>query len=427
MSFFSKIFSYSKWTILSALVGLLLQIVLYLLIANKVDPTDLGHYFLASLMIFIPVGIIEYSFSSSLIHEEAPQAHNYTAVLFINLKMSLGLLFLGTAIVLGMSWYYEESSFIHYFLLLTPIVLLMAYSSVENAGLRKNLRMKTFSLIELVSLLISFGVTATLLLLNWGVLAIIAGKLTKFTCSTAALSRIAGYLDFSAKPSPEVRKHHWDYGQYILAEKSLTIGLTQIDSFIIHHYLGAEVLGIYDLLKRMIVRPFVIVYVAIEQVVFPLLCRPENKPNYAKVFNSFIQTNYVFFLALLGLPLTTWLMQFFPEPYQEYDHIFQLIILLAISMMVFNPVDIVAYSLDKTKRYFYWILSYSLLQLALMMIALQQGLQTFIMAMIFFNLLTYMISYFVIVDKETKVSFWSWSQLALLGLLVTISFILITN
>jgi len=427
LSYLSKIFSYSKWTILSALMGLLLQVVLYLLIANKVDPTDLGHYFLASLMVFIPLGIIDYSFSSSLIHEEAPETHNYTAVFFINLKLAVVLVLLGGTVLLAMSLYYDKSILIYYFLLLTPVVFIMAYVSVENAGLRKNLRMKSFSLIELVSLLISFAVTAILLVFNWGVLAIIIGKLAKHLCSAAALNRIAGYLDLSAKPSPAVRQKHWEYGQYIVAEKSVSSGLSQLDSFIIHHFLGAEVLGIYDLLKRMVVRPFVLVYGAIEQVVFPLLCRPENRANYAKLFGSFIRTNYIFFLALLGLPLTTWILQFFPEPYQEYDHIFQLIILLAISMMVFNPVDIVAYSLDKTKRYFYWILSYSLVQMVLMVIALQQGLETFITVMIFYNLITYMLSYFVIVDKETKVSFWSWSQLALFGLIVTICFTLITN
>jgi len=345
---------------LSALSGLALQLVLYFLIANKVDPESLGHYFLASALVFIPAGIIEYSFVSSLIHTEAPDDQDFSAVFRINLKMVALFILVGGLLAVALASYYSIPILINYYFYLAPLLILMAFTSVQNAGLKKELRMRTYATTELTSLVVSFIVTAAFLLAGYGVIAIILGQLAKYLVGSVLLSVYAGYIKLSVVPADDIRKNHWDYGQYILAEKTLGVGFSQMDTFLIHHFLGAEVLGIYDLLKRMVLRPLLTVYGAIEQVVFPLLCNTENTTSYRAVFISFIRTNYIFLLTLIGLLLTNYLLQFFPESYQSYDYVFKLIILLAVSMMIFNPVDIVAYSLDKTKKYFYWILSYSM-------------------------------------------------------------------
>ncbi len=427
MNYLAKIFSHSKWTLGSAVVTLLLQLVLYYFIANKVDAADLGHYFLVSALIFIPAGIMEFSFVSSLIHEAKPLKEDYGAVFRINIFVSITAALVGLCVSFLMASYYEAPELSIIYLWLLPILFLAAYTSVQNAGLKKNLEIRKFAIIELIGVVVTFIMTLLLLFFGFGIYALIIGQLVKYLSTTIILYSSVGYLSISDGSSPAVRAKHWNYGKYVLTEKSLGIGMSYLDTFLVHHFLGAQVLGIYDLLKRIIMRPLLSAYNAIEQVVFPMLSNAESREDFRKVFTSFIRGNNIYFVAVVGIFLSPYILRFFPLTFGDYVYELQLLILLALSILIFNPVDIVCYSLGITKKYSSWVLCYSLVQIIIAIFALQIGLAPFLMAMIFFNVVTYLLSYFVLIHKRTDIRFLEWSKYALVFIVLTLCFIFYLN
>lgn len=407
----SKILALSKWTLGTASVTLVLQLVLYYYIAKTVDPEQLGNYFLIAALIFIPAGIIEYSFVSSLIQTKHLDDRDYKAVFDINIKLALFSVSLGLVLAFMMGQFYNKPSLVQYYLFLMPILFLVSYSSVQNAGLKKALHIRKFSEIELASFIIYVLITFLLLYNGYGVVAIIIGQLVKAIASTVLLYTRTGYLQLSIKYDMKKSAEHWHYGKYIMGEKSLGIGMSYLDVFLIHHFLGAQVLGIYDLLKRMVLRPLISAYNALEQVVFPMLSKASDEPQeFSKVYNSLLKLSSTFFLALVAVFFVDTILSFFPVAYQDFTTELRLIICLAISIIIFNPVDIVAYSLDLTKKYFNWIMVYSVLQLVVMVVSLAAGLRPFLISMIIFNLLIYLLSFFVLVNGRTELTFLDWGK-----------------
>ncbi len=407
----SKILSLSKWTLATAFITLVLQLVLYYYIARTVQPEQLGHYFLAAALIFIPAGILEYSFVSSLIQATQAGPQDYKSVFDINIKLALLSAAVGLLIAGLMSLYYEKGDLLGYYVWLMPILFFISYSSVQNAGLKKELLIRTFSEIELSAFMMYVIVTAFLLYLGKGVAALIYGQLAKAVAAAVLLRWRAAYLQLGTKSSKEKTAQHWSYGKYIMGEKSLGIGMSYLDVFLIHHFLGAQVLGIYDLLKRMVLRPLISAYNALEQVVFPMLSKASAEPEaFRKVYISLIKLSGVFLLASLGLFFVEPILSFFPESYADYDTVLRLIIVLAISIIIFNPVDILAYSLDLTQKYFNWIIIYSVVQIVVMLISLAAGLEPFLYAMISFNLVVYLLSFFVLFKSSTVITFWDWAK-----------------
>lgn len=367
-------------------------------------------------LIFVPAGILEYGFVSSLIHEETPELKDYRSVFRINVKMVVLYIPLGFLLTMLLVWWYQVTQYVYYFLLLMPILFFTAYNSVNSAGLRKELQIKKSALIEFSGTLMLFLVTAGLLYVGWGVKGLIAGQLARAAVISGALATTTSYMRGQENALDSAsRQKHWDYGKYVIGEKVMGIGLSHVDVFLVNHFLGAGTLGVYDLLKRMIFRPLVVAYNAMEQVTFPLLSAAVRVPQkFRDVFVSTIRANYIFFLSLLGIFLVEWVLGFLPAEYQGMHRVIELLLILGVSMMILNPVDIVAYSLNRTKHYYGWVVAYGIVQIVVMFVTLQMGLENYLIAMTVFNLLVYVLSYFVVVKRDSGIAFWDWVQPILL-------------
>lgn len=405
-----RILSLFSYTLFSAGLALLLQLGLYFLVAHHTQPEELGYYFIASTLIFIPAGMFEYGFVSSLIQMKEPQPRDYNAVFRINQKFCWFYLPIGLGLSFLLSWFYGTNAYAYYFIMLLPILVLATYNSVQNAGLKKALRIKIFAGIELIGTISMVLVTVCLLYKEWGVMALVIGQLVRAISVSLALYFKASYLKMrGTKATADEREKHWNYGKYILVEKSMGIGISHVDVFLINHILGAQTVGIYDLLKRMVLRPLISAYNAMEHVTFPLLAEVSDNPSkFRAVFSKIVKSNYFFFLSLTGLFLANWVLGFFPAIYHDKAELLQLIILLALSMMILNPVDIVAYSLDRTRRYYKWVLCYGSIQILVMLFSLTYSLNVFLVAMIVYNLLVYGASYFVVVRRDSGILFTDW-------------------
>lgn len=398
---------------------MVLQLGLYFVIAHKIDPSDLGHYFLASTLIFIPIGILEFGFVSSIIQKNEINNDDYNAVFQLNLKSIFIYLSLGLLATILLAWYYETPHLWKYYMMLSPLLICTSYNSVQNAGLKRALLTKRFATIEIAGMLTVVAFTLVLLYAGYGIEAVIAGQVARGIVVMISLKVFGRQFRISRKKDTELTQYHWDYGKYIIGEKVMGIGLAQADVFLVHHFLGAHTLGIYDMMKRMILRPVVAAYSAMEHVTFPLLSRAVEKPKeYSRLFSSIIRTNYIFFLSFALIFIAEWVLSFFPVVYQEQIMLFRLLIILSVTIVILNPVDIIAYGLDLTKRYFNWVLLYGIVQLLAMAFSLALGLEQFIFTMIGFNILVYVLSYFVIARPKTEINLWQWVEPVVIFVLV---------
>jgi len=248
----SKILKLSSWTLASALFNLALQLILFLFVARHLAPAELGTYFLASALVFIPIGILEYSFTSSIIQNNKVNRLDYQAVLMINLVAALVFFILGITAAYLLARYYSNYNIYKYYLWLVPILFIWQATSIQNAGLKKSLRFKHFSLIEIGASLMNFAIAMGMIWGGYGVESLVAGQLGKAILLFLILSVMTDFIGFSFRGTTAFISKHFDYGKYILGEKSFGVLIGYMDTFLVHHFLGAEILGVYDLMKRII-------------------------------------------------------------------------------------------------------------------------------------------------------------------------------
>ncbi len=393
------------------MIGLVLQLVLYYQVAHHIAASDLGYYFLASAFIFIPAGIMDFGFVSSVIQKKEVSDEDFAAVFRLHRLSLLVYIPIALIVVFLLSSLYEYPKLFAYFICLSPFLLAWIYISIQAVAIKRALNTKRFALIEVCGIIILFVTSIVLLYAGYGVMSLIAGQLVKALTMAVGYATYEGRQSISVPVSAEAKAYHWNFGKYIIGEKVFGIGLSYIDIFLVNHFLGPQVLGVYELLKRMIIRPVVAAYIAIEQVTFPLLSKAVGLTNkFSEAFKGIIRFNYLFFLILPLVFISNFLLSFLPATFQQEQDLFQWLILLALAIIIHNPVDIVSYSLGRTKAYYSWVWKYGIMQIIVLIFAVQYGIIVLIQATIIFNLIVYVLSYWILKFRETQVSFVTWIQ-----------------
>ena len=151
-------------------------------------------------------------------------------------------------------------------------------------------------------------------------------------------------------------------------------------------------------------------YVSLEQVMFPLLAKAQaNADHYKSLFNNFTKLSSLFFLGLVLILFQDVILSFFPLEYQ-LPHLFNLLIIWACSLIIINPLDIISYSLNLTRKHFRWVIVYSLFQVVIMLFSLQKSLTVMLISLIVFNLVMYLISFEVLFRADRRLSQVDWSR-----------------
>ena len=396
---------------LAVACALIFQLIIYFLVGSYINPTALGQFFLASSLVFIPAAIIEYSFVNSLIHQSEPTELDARAVLGINLSVSIIAIALGLIVSLLIQLLYQYEYVLSYYLQLAIILILISYSSTQNALLKKRLRIKDYSLIDLASNTLYFLLSLSLLLSGYGIQALILGLLVKQLSATVLLIYTQGINSCRPVFSKLAWDKHVNYGKHVFKEKSFGLVLSYADIFLINHFLGAQVVGIYELLKRIILRPLLSGYNAIEQVAFSLLSNSKERPTaYNREYKAFTKLSSLSFLLLALIPWADQLISLVPIAYQQLGQYLPLMVLYATSLILMGPTDIVAYSLGVTESYYRLSLWHGLSVLIMMAIGITLGLEILLIVMIIGNISALVLPYHLILDIKNQVRLRNWYQ-----------------
>ena len=427
MKYFRQIFGHSKWTASAAVYSILIQAVLYLIITRYITVEDIGLYALASAFVSVGITILDSSFNSSLIHSDNLVEDDYQSVWALNIRLSLIIAVVLISFVLVFAWVSDKSNVFIPALSLLPLLLLSAYNSVHFTGLKKNMRFKTLSIIDIVSTSIQFAAIVVLAFLNFGLWTLIIGLYVKyFIISGMLIGTKLTYCSFSISFRENKWKKHYAYGKYIISEKGLSSLLSYTDILLISHFLGFQQLGIYDILKKMVMRPIIILYASIEQIAFPLLAEAKNNAgNYNRVYKQFSRFILILFIPALMLIYVNgyYVLQLFPSPYSEQSLLLGSIIIWACTTLYINPIDIILYSVGRTRLFFKWYMVTYIFQLVLMWYTIQMGLTTFIKAVSLFNIIVWLLSYNIIIKSFTELKLKAYFEIGILSLPIIILFI----
>jgi O-antigen/teichoic acid export membrane protein len=256
-----------RWTTLSAVItaggGLLQTIIL----TRLLERSDFGLMAIINVMLGFAMQLVDMGFGTALLREKDPKTGLLNSLFTLN--TSLGFFF---AIILWLvsNWFsvlYQEPKLAFLLKLSSLAFIFSGASIVFQILLQKNLKFKQLAQVEISTFILSFISAVTLAYLGWGVYALVFGILLK-----TGLSSLLYW--FQARNLFRARfefiwadiSHLWEFSYLQTFEKFFNYANINFDTLVIGKVLGRDVLGVYDVCKRLLIQPMYIINPIITKV-----------------------------------------------------------------------------------------------------------------------------------------------------------------
>ena len=315
MSLIDKAASGVKWNSAATLIKVATQFFTLIILARLLDPTDFGLMSMVLIVTNFTQAFIDFGLGNALIHRQNATRQQLSSLYWFNLAIGFtlfGILWLSVPLIVA---YYQEPTLEPVFRWVILIFLLVPFGQQFQSLLKKELRFKTLSLIEVADHLV-YGLTAVILAWwGFGVMSLVGAVLARTAVATGALVTVA----IRSRWLPLLHFHRADlrgflgFGLFQMGERSLNYLATNVDYLIIGRFLGSEALGYYTIAYNLIRLPHAYINPAIVSVAFPSFARVQSQNDrlrwgYAKILRylstiTFPVMGGIFIIAPFLIPL----------------------------------------------------------------------------------------------------------------------------
>jgi O-antigen/teichoic acid export membrane protein len=280
-----------------------------IVVARYVDEKELGVMALANMVILFASFFSEQGLGNSIVHfqNESRETLSYLFWWFVASGVIVTLILLLSAYPVGM--FFESPLLEEVLYVLALTIFIGGLGNLHFSLLYKKLRFKAIAIVRMSCGLAQFLVTVYLAVVGWGVWAIVLGILVKSMIRSIVFLLIGRTLFL-----PVMRfkfkgiRHHVEFGIFQLGENMVTTIHQQIDILIIGKLMGEEVLGIYDVLKRLLIKGYRMINPIVTTVLLPIFGEKQGKPG--QVLHLYFEQ--IRYLSLLNFPVYIFLANNIP-------------------------------------------------------------------------------------------------------------------
>jgi teichuronic acid exporter len=297
-----------KWNAGARLAGQLLNWAVTLVVIRLLSPEDYGLMgmtivFVAFLGIFSDLGLGLSVVQSKTLDQQLVRKI-YGMVLVSHVAL-FAILFAAAPLIAA---FFRDQDLIPLVQVISTQFALIAVSWIPGAMLRRELRFRALSMIELVSFALSALVTLLLALRGAGVWALVLGSYSK-VCARVLLLNLASDVRFT--PSFDFRGlgQALSFGGLSTLNGVLWHLFSQIDALIIGKIAGKEALGVYTVAMHLASLPLSKVLGVVQPIAFPTFARLQH--DLPRVANAVLRA--VRAMMLIAFPMFFGLSAVAPE------------------------------------------------------------------------------------------------------------------
>ena len=254
-----QVINSTKWNTLATVFNLGFQFVKLIVLTRLLEKADFGLVAIATMVISFTSIFSDLGFTIAIIHKQDTTEKQYSSLYWANVLFSVVLFLIVVSISPLVAEFYNDER-------LTLIVSLLAIEILANAfgKMFQTLKMKSldFKFISIVSIsctIIGFIITVLLALSGFGVYSLVIGQLVQVSL-TQLIYIIAGRRQIRIQFHFNLGeiKEYIIIGSYGLGAKVVDFAASKIDVFLIGRFFGMDALGVYNLAKELISKPFTI-------------------------------------------------------------------------------------------------------------------------------------------------------------------------
>ena len=291
MSLKQKAVSGVKWNVVSQVSCTVIHLLRLAVLTRLLDKSDFGLIAIAMMVISFTEIFSELGMTVGIIHKQDVTENQYSSVYWLNVMMSV--------LVFGIVWlispllasFYNEPILTTIIPLLGIQILFNAFGKMFQTIKSKNLEFDFISKVRIFSTFVGFVIAVVLAYIGLGIYSLVWAQIIQIGLNQSIYAikghgQMKIHLHFKVSEISEFIK----IGTYRLGSQILDFISSKLDVFLIGRFFGMEDLGIYNIAKDLIIRPYTMVNSLVGGVGAAVFAKIQNqlekvKVNFGKVVN----------------------------------------------------------------------------------------------------------------------------------------------
>ena len=348
-----------KWSGFSMSVVTILHFITLAILARLLSPSDFGLMGMIMVVIGFAQAFADMGLSNAIIHRQNVQESHLSSFFWINVLSGI-FLFVCILVIRPLAViYFKQPILSNYLTFAAFIFLITPVGQIFNTLLRKELKFKTLSKIEIAGTAVYSVSSISLALAKFGVFSLIFGQLIRSLITVVILFFVfrktwLPRFHFSIK---EI-KSYLSFGAFQMGERSVNYLSANIDYIIIGRFLGPAALGFYTLAYNLMIFPLTKINPIITRVAFPVFSKVQSDNNrirkgYCKVIN---------YISMLSFPMLFGMFIVAPEfirlvygaKWEPSIVVLQIFCLVGAFKSLGNPIGSILLAKGRADLGFYW-------------------------------------------------------------------------
>lgn len=366
MSISKKAFSGVKWSTASSIVVSLTQLLQIVILSKILSPADFGLMAIIVFLLNFSQIFLDLGLSNAIIYKQNLSQKQLSTLYFINIIIGF-FVFLVVYSCSGLiASFYKEDKLKHLIEIISIAFFIIPFGQQYQALLRKELVFKSIAIRDIISRTVGFFATIMFAINGMGVLSLVYGNLIYNGLGTFLLIITGRRLfnpsfEFSIQSIQELL----NFGFFQMGEKIVNFLNKEIDTLIIGRLLGMESLGIYNIAKDFISKPYQIINPIITKVSFPVMAKFQQnnrkiKLIYLNTLENLSLINSIIFIFSFFFAKDI-VMVVFGNEWISAVEILRILSIYMLIRSIGNPVGALQLALGKASLGFYWNLALLLL------------------------------------------------------------------
>ncbi|MFV0248995.1 MAG: MOP flippase family protein [Tenacibaculum sp.] len=348
------------WTTLSFIVVSVIYILRISVLTRYLDKSDFGLVAIVLFVLGFTNVFADLGVSVSLLSQEKIEKREYSSLYWGGVGLSIILYFMIVGLTPVFSFFYKQEIL----RILIPIMgvdLIISSLGRQFAVFKqKKLRFKQLAIIKIVSETLSMVVAIVLAVYGFGIWSLILSLLTTSTINSL-LNIILGYKSYPLMWyfNYKETKHLYKIGFYQTGSQVLDYLSSQIDILILGKLLPMTEMGVYSIIKSLVLRVYISINKIITKVAIPVFAKLYSdlklfKSRYLNVVSTVTMIN-TFIYFNISFCSREVLEIFYGEDYVQYDYILMILCVWGLFSSIINcSASIVVISTGRTDLGFKW-------------------------------------------------------------------------
>lgn len=267
----------TKWSFVSKILNILLQLGSLSVLSRLLVPEDFG--LLAIAMVVVTFGQIfsDAGISAAIVQRGTSSREELSSLYWLNVLGGVSVTLVYLLCIPVVEAFFVEPRLRELLLWLAPIFIFTAFGQQSRLLLEREMKFRAISIIETLNAVIAAAVAIGLATLGFGVLSLVWSSLASAALGACMLNLVCWRrwrprMHFrGADVTPVLR-----FGLFQMGEKFLNYWGWQWDKIIIGLTLGSQLLGFYSLAYRLALYPIQTINPVLNRVTFPLFSKVQR-------------------------------------------------------------------------------------------------------------------------------------------------------